>query len=429
MASASQTDPVRVLVVDDSIVFRRAISHALAEIKEVSLVGTAVNGRLALAKLKQEHVDFVVLDLEMPELDGIETLKELRKSFPQVGVVMLSGATRLAADMTLRALELGALDFLSKGTRETAHENHLALVQQLTGVIRSFNTQRTLRQLRSRLAVVQDKIRNANSLPPQLALPNQGTANEVPPERSSVSLAINPDPHPSCHLSLRSLSRIDVVVIGTSTGGPQALAQVIPALPPDLGVPVLVVQHMPAVFTASLAASLAQKSHLEVVEGTAEMQLRPNQVVVAPGGWHMVVRRVKMQNGQLNNVVDLNDAPPENSCRPSADVLFRSVSTTYAGHALAVVMTGMGSDGLLGVKALKQRGSICITQDAASCTIYGMPRAVDQAGLSDESVPLLAIGGRIAGLVKQANNRSSANLEVTGAHESGSFDSANTNRT
>jgi two-component system chemotaxis response regulator CheB len=171
-------------------------------------------------------------------------------------------------------------------------------------------------------------------------------------------------------------------------------------LPGDLSVPVLVVQHMPPVFTASLAQSLNQKSRLEVVEAQQDQQVRVGQVLIAPGGRHMIVSRVSSGSSGALVRVGLIDDPPENSCRPSVDVLFRSVALAYGRNVLAVVMTGMGEDGMRGVKALKERGCYCITQDAASCTIYGMPRAVDQANLSDESVTLKLIAPRIAALAR-----------------------------
>jgi two-component system chemotaxis response regulator CheB len=382
-----------VLVVDDTALYRKIVCDVLASIPNVVVVGAAANGRVALTRLKNEVIDFMILDLEMPDIDGLGTLREARALYPELGVVMLSGCTRIAADMTVRALELGALDFLAKGTRDSAEENRAELLRQLSVVIRSFVTQRSMRQLRSRMSAVQESIRGANSSTP----PAEGCAASTRPlpsetwsaaSEARVRAAVGAKP-----------SRIDVVAVGTSTGGPQALAELIPALPADLSVPVLVVQHMPPVFTASLAQSLNQKSRLEVVEAQQDQVVRAGQVLLAPGGRHMVVTRVSSgSNGVMR--VGIIDDPPENSCRPSVDVLFRSVALAYGRNVLAVVMTGMGEDGMRGVKALKERGCHCITQDAASCTIYGMPRAVDQASLSDESVTLKLIASRIATLVR-----------------------------
>ncbi|HLO65401.1 MAG TPA: CheB methylesterase domain-containing protein, partial [Holophaga sp.] len=192
-------------------------------------------------------------------------------------------------------------------------------------------------------------------------------------------------------------SRFDVVAIGVSTGGPNALAEVIPHLPADLGVPVLVVQHMPPFFTASLAEHLAKASRLAVSEAIEGEPVLPNHVYIAPGGKHMTVRRMGGAEGPA--IVGLNENPPENSCRPSVDVLFRSVAAQYEGNILGVVMTGMGSDGCEGVRAMKRRGCHVLTQSEDTCVVYGMPLAVDEAGLSDEQVPLPRLASRIAYLV------------------------------
>ena len=389
---------LRVLVVDYTVVYRKIVCDVLSGIPNVVVVGSAANGRIALDRLKNEAIDFMILDLEMPDLDGLATLKEARSLYPELGVVMLSGQTRLAADMTVRALELGALDFLGKGTRDSPEENRQDLLRQLSVVMRSFVTQRSMRQLRNRMSAVQESFRDPTSSVPAPDRNPRGT-----PSGRIPAITAEPQQWPSQMVRAAPVvrgARIDVVVIGTSTGGPQALAEIIPALSADLTVPVLIVQHMPPVFTASLAQSLNQRSPLEVMEAQADQSVRSGQVLIAPGGRHMVVHRVTSSNGNSSVRVGLNDDPPENSCRPSVDVLFRSVGATYGRNVLAVVMTGMGEDGMRGVKALKERGCYCITQDAASCTIYGMPRAVDQAGLSDESVPLRHIASRIAHLVR-----------------------------
>ena len=399
MSEPSMSTSLRVLVVDDTVVYRKIVCDVLSGIPNVVVVGSAANGRIALDRLKNEAIDFMILDLEMPDLDGLATLKEARSLYPELGVVMLSGQTRLAADMTVRALELGALDFLGKGTRDSPEENRQDLLRQLSVVMRSFVTQRSMRQLRNRMSAVQEAFRDPTSSAP--AAPDRNLRG-VPNGRLPATTS-EPQQRPSQVVRAAPMvrsARIDVVVIGTSTGGPQALAEIIPALSADLTVPVLIVQHMPPVFTASLAQSLNQRSPLEVMEAQADQSVRSGQVLIAPGGRHMVVHRVTSSNGNSSVRVGLNDDPPENSCRPSVDVLFRSVGATYGRNVLAVVMTGMGEDGMRGVKALKERGCYCITQDAASCTIYGMPRAVDQAGLSDESVPLRHIASRIAHLVR-----------------------------
>jgi two-component system chemotaxis response regulator CheB len=193
------------------------------------------------------------------------------------------------------------------------------------------------------------------------------------------------------------------VAIGVSTGGPNALVQLIPLLPADFPVPVLLVQHMPPMFTASLAEHLDQRSQVRVREATHGEPVLPGQVLIAPGGRHMVVRRLSdAASGETRLIAGLNDAPPENSCRPSVDVLFRSLAAHLEGNILAVVMTGMGNDGLEGVRALKRRGCACLTQSEASCVVYGMPLAVDEAGLSDEQVALERLAARIVHWVRKS---------------------------
>jgi two-component system chemotaxis response regulator CheB len=197
-------------------------------------------------------------------------------------------------------------------------------------------------------------------------------------------------------------ARIDVIGIGVSTGGPNALAELIPRLPEDLPVPVLLVQHMPPLFTASLAEQLANRSALKVREARDGEPILPGTVLIAPGGKHMVVRRRGDVEGASMAIVGLNENPPENSCRPSVDVLYRSKAAQYDGNMLAVIMTGMGSDGCEGVRAMKRRGCHCITQSEATCVVYGMPLAVDEAGLSDEQVPLAQMAQRITTLVRKS---------------------------
>jgi two-component system chemotaxis response regulator CheB len=196
-------------------------------------------------------------------------------------------------------------------------------------------------------------------------------------------------------------TRFQVVAIAVSTGGPKALQEVIPRLPADLGVPVLLVQHMPPEFTKALAETLDRCSAGQVVEATAGQWVEPGRVYLAPGGKHMVVRRAgEGTPPRASAVIGLNSSAPVNSCRPAADVLYRSLGPVYGGRVLAVVMTGMGCDGLAGVRTIKQSGGYCLTQSAGSCVVYGMPRAVDEAGLSDESAPLGRLAERITALVK-----------------------------
>lgn len=354
---------LNVLVVDDTIVYRKILSEVLESLEGVQLLGTASQGRLALARMEQTPADLVLLDVEMPEMDGLETLGHLRKRWPETDVVMVSGTNMSSAEITVQALEQGALDFIRKPEGSDPEASRQELRDKLRPLIRHIGTRRNMRA----------------PVAPKAALP---------------------PPLPSPTLSRPMLGRIEVVGIGVSTGGPNALAEVIPLLPADFPVPILVVQHMPPTFTASLAEHLDRRSHLRVCEAREGEPIQTGNVYIAPGGKHMVVRRHETGNGR-QRIIGLNENPPENSCRPSVDVLFRSMAAQYDGGIAALVMTGMGNDGCEGVRTLKRRGCHCLTQSAETCVVYGMPMAVDEAGLSDEQIPLHFLAQRLVRLVRE----------------------------
>ena len=371
-------DPrLRVLIVDDTVVYRRILSDVVEAMDGVVLVGTAPHGRLALAKLEQAPADLVLLDVEMPEMDGLEALQEIRRRHPATSVVMISGASLSSAGTTMRCLELGALDFLRKPEGSDAEASRGELKEKLRPLLRHV-------QMRVNLRGSADRDGGSAAPGPQAHV-------AVPPHSGAP-----PAPRPS--RSAPVPGRIDVVGIGVSTGGPNALAEVIPRLPADFPVPILLVQHMPPLFTDSLAEHLDQKSKVSVREARDGEPVVPGRVYIAPGGKHMVVRR--LPDGEAP-IIGLNENPLENSCRPSVDVLFRSMAAQYDGNMLAVVMTGMGTDGCEGVRAMKRRGCQCLTQGEASCIVYGMPLSVDEAGLSDEQVPLDRLADRITRLVRK----------------------------
>lgn len=324
---------------------RKILSDILATSPGVELAGAASSGELALVKIPQLKPDVVTLDIEMPGMNGLQALAEIRKLYPKLPVIMFSTLTERGAAATLEALALGATDYATKPTSSEG----LAGARQ---------------QVRAELIAKITGLR-----PPSVRLPLPASAA------------------PAHHPILR---RIDIVAIGTSTGGPNALAEVIPALPADLPVPVVVVQHMPALFTNLLAKHLDGKAKLRVREGSAGTALEPNYVWIAPGDYHMFLHRDK-------NLVrlGLNQDPPEHSCRPAVDVLFRSVARTFGPHALAVVMTGMGSDGALGAKAIRQAGGEILIQDQATSVVWGMPGAVAAAGLADQIYPLASLAPEI----------------------------------
>lgn len=372
------SDPIKALVVDDTVTYRRILTEALESTGEVAVTATAPQGRLALARMEQDPADLVLLDLEMPEMDGLETLAHLRQRFPDAAVVMISGQTSRAAEATLKALEQGALDFVRKPEGLDPEASRAELRDTLRPLIRHVRTRKNLRS-------------SAATEPPKAPKPLAVTPAPTPP----------PAPGPPARPTVLP-TRIGVVGIGVSTGGPNALGEVIPALPADFPVPILLVQHMPPGFTASLADHLAKRSKLKVREAAEGEVLEPGTVYIAPGGRHMVVRRrPASESAPEAFIVGLNDHPPENSCRPSVDVLFRSMAAQYGGELLAVVMTGMGNDGREGVRAMKRRGCHVLTQTEESCVVYGMPAAVDEAGLSDERVPLHRMAARITDLARR----------------------------
>jgi two-component system chemotaxis response regulator CheB len=356
---------LRTLVVDDTVTYRKILSEVLAEIPDAEVVGSAPSGAIALKKIAQEKIDAVLLDVYMPDMDGVETLRHIKKEFPWIAVVMVSGATTRSADTTIEALQLGAIDFIRKPDGPDAGVNFVQLKDDIQSVLRHVLLKKITAKIAVSRTVAEPKTLSSTKpvCPPSLPAP-------IPKQFS-------------------------VCVIGVSTGGPEALSKLVPAFVGPLPIPILCVQHMPPMFTKSLADSLTKKSKIKVVEAAENDPVSPGTMYIAPGGHHMVVRQ---KEGKV--VIGINDEPPENSCRPSVDVLFRSIASVYGDKGvLGVVLTGMGNDGCNGVRALKRRGCYCITQNEQSCVVYGMPRAVDEAGLSNKSLPLEAIAGEIESLV------------------------------
>jgi two-component system chemotaxis response regulator CheB len=362
--------PLRVMVVDDTVTYRRILSDVIEGIGDAEVVATAPQGRLALARLEQGPVDMVLLDLEMPEMDGLEALGHIRKLYPDISVVMISGQNARAAEATIQALEQGALDFVRKPEGNDPEASRRELKETLKPLLRHVRMRRNLR---------------AESPTPPVTAPKVMTLPHPTPPSVVSAPRIAPIP-----------ARFEVLGVGVSTGGPNALGDFIPALPANFPLPILLVQHMPAGFTVSLAEHLDKRSKLRVREASEGETIHPGNVYIAPGGRHMVVRRRPATESEPEAlIVGINENPPENSCRPSVDVLFRSMAAQYDGGILSVIMTGMGNDGCEGVRALKRRGCHCLSQSADSCVVYGMPLAVDEAGLSDERVPLAALAYRV----------------------------------
>ncbi len=353
---------LRVLAVDDTVVYRKIISDVIEEIPGVELAGVAHNGKIALAKVEQLRPDILTLDIEMPVMNGLETLEKLKKSHPNIGVIMLSTLTSEHSEITMQALSLGAFDFILKPQNaQNLAAGKREIRQALEPMLRAY--------ARSQ------RITN----PQQNTLPKRTITPQIRPLSKTIPSTV-PKKKPG------------IVAIGVSTGGPKALDQVLPQLPGNIGVPILIVQHMPPIFTKSLAASLNKKCALRVKEATDREPVQANTVYIAPGGKQM--RLVAAADGQ-NRLIQITNDPPENSCRPSVDYLFRSIGDYYVGRATAVIMTGMGSDGTLGLGILKEKGTHIIAQNEASCVVYGMPKAPIELGYADVIAPLNSIANEI----------------------------------
>ncbi len=341
---------IRVLIVDDSAIIRRAVSDELALDPEIEIAGTAPNGQIALAKMTQVNPDFVLLDVEMPVLDGLKTLAELKKTHRRIPVMMFSSLTERGADATLDALMLGAAGYFTKPNSGGIEESRRIIREQLLPQIKAICAANLVKSTPARPAVI------PVSLPPR-------------PAPSGV---------------------VDVVAIGVSTGGPNALMELFRNLPANLPVPILIVQHMPPVFTKQLAHRLSANSKIVVEEATSGTFLEQGRAWIAPGDNHMTVVRQG-----LRQMLVLDKEPQENSCRPAVDPLFRSVAKVFGGQTLAIVMTGMGSDGLRGCEAIKAAGGRVLVQDEATSVVWGMPGIVSRAGLADKVLPLALIGPEI----------------------------------
>lgn len=394
--------PIRVLVVDDSAVARRLVSEALCSDAAIEVAGTASNGRLALQKLFQfkPQVDAVTLDVEMPEMDGLQTLVELRRYWPHLPVIMFSAITERGAAATLDAIARGANDYVCKPTSaESLGEARRRVADDLCPRVKAFAAEQLARMQPLPAPVGLQAPASGSPGPQQTPAASQVAQPGAPAPFRTRPARLAPAPpqvveQPSVITRLRAASRPtsrpEVLLIGVSTGGPNALAELIPALPADFPLPVLVTQHMPPVFTRLLADRLDAASQLEVRECQGDEKLRPGYVYIAKGDYHM-----KVKGSRTDPRLYLDQAPPENSCRPAVDAMFRSAVELWGGGAIAVILTGMGQDGLKGCQLLRDAGGQTIAQDQATSVIWGMPGAVVRAGLADRILPLKKIASEL----------------------------------
>ena len=347
---------IKVLIVDDSVVIRKIVSSVLSEDPDLEVVGTAANGKIALQKIHQLNPDILTLDVEMPVMDGLETLSEAKKIDADLPIIMFSSFTERAGKKTIEALMLGAFDYVTKPSNSLG------------------------------ISVTNKKIQD--ELIPKI--------KEFCFKKSAVNVSSNIPPkvtNPIINVS--SSKKIDILAIGASTGGPNALAKLLPTFSNDFPVPIVIVQHMPSFFTKLLAKQLSEKSHVDVFEAKSGDKLYPGKAWIAPGEHHMIIEK------KIDGIyILLNQEPKENSCRPSIDPLFKSISKVYEAKALSIILTGMGQDGLFGCQYIKEAGGQVIVQDKNSSIVWGMPGVVSNAGLADQILPLNKIGETVISKVK-----------------------------
>lgn len=348
-APVRQPAAVRVLLVDDSATVRNLLSKVLSEAPGIEVIGTAENGQAGVAAVARRLPDLVVLDVEMPVMDGIAALREIRRAHPRLPVIMFSSLTEKGARATLDALMAGANDYVTKPTGGPAEV-----------------AERIRRDLVDRIKALAGRHRQVT---PEAA---PSAALHAPPQRPQQA------------------ARVKGIVVGVSTGGPTALAELLPHFAAQAGVPILIVQHMPAFFTAQLAERLTRLIGCDVREAVHGQHLAATGLLLAPGGKHLEV----VQDNAFGRI-RLTEAAPENSCRPAADVLFRTAAAVWGKGTLGIVLTGMGRDGLAGSRAIVDAGGSVLVQDEFTSVVWGMPGEVARAGLADAILPLAQLGAEV----------------------------------
>lgn len=379
---------VKVLVVDDSAIYRMIVANAMAKLSDVTLVGRCKDGKEALDAIRLFRPDLVTLDVEMPIMDGLTTLREIRNlsktedAFRTVRVVLLSALTKKGTDTTIQGLNEGALDCIPKPEEGDIDRNREVLAEHL---------QKTVDIVRTQL---NQGNRSSTPQPHPLAQTTVHSTRHHSPIASSPAQPVASIPPARVEFTRRSITmsqRPEAIVIGVSTGGPAALSVMLPELCKRTHLPILIVQHMPAGFTKSLAESLSRKCSRPVVEATDGQLVESSIIYIAPGGRHM-----QLKSSGTSRTIELTDAPAENGCRPAVDVLFRSAAQVYGGKCIAIILTGMGSDGTLGAKPLKALGVPVLVQDKESSVVWGMPGSAVEAGVADDIQPLMSIPEAVA---------------------------------
>lgn len=384
-----EVQDIRVLIVDDSALMRNLISRVVEQSPGLTVVGKAMNGQFALESIPVCKPDIIVLDIEMPVMNGLQFLEERKKARIDIPVVMLSSLTTEGASVTMRCLELGASDFLTKpggpsgGDLTTALARLPVLLQSYGGAyVRAKNTAVIANRTPSMYSRALDGLQSTSG--------RIGKSKDV---LNNVVFPSKPVKEKAVITPLRDSGKIEIIAIGISTGGPNALREVFRDISPEVKQPILVVQHMPAGFTAEFANSLNSICPLEVKEAQDGDILKPGRILIAPGNYHIYVERKK-----LAVVVRLSDGPQRNGHRPSADVLFESVAAVYQNNALGVIMTGMGNDGAVQLAEMRRQGAWTLGQDEESSVVYGMPKVAWEMGGVQKQVSLHDMAKEISAL-------------------------------
>lgn len=384
---------IRVLVCDDSALMRKLIKEIIESDPTLQVVATAPNGLFALKKIPIEKPDIIILDIEMPEMNGLEFLAACKKQKITIPVIVLSSLVKRGAKVTIQALELGAKDFLMKPSGSISHDIG-KVSEELCRLIHIYAEKNLLssnidfREELDKPVVCTTSVAAKDN--PESSFMASAQKSWVKDQKADHEKYMKRNNLPEV-VSLRPRhGKVEIVVIGISTGGPVALRTILPKIPANFPKPILIVQHMPEDFTKEFADSLNAICPLNVVEAKEGDLVRPGRILIAPGNKHMELRRM-----ELASIVSLNSNPPENGHRPSVDVLFRSANKFYGSSVLAVIMTGMGRDGAKEMGYLYNSGAYTLAQDQNSCVVYGMPRVAVESGYADEVLPLEKIPERI----------------------------------
>ncbi|MBF0544821.1 MAG: chemotaxis-specific protein-glutamate methyltransferase CheB [Candidatus Riflebacteria bacterium] len=370
---------LKVLVVEDSSVFRRIIINVLSGIPNVEVIGSAMNGQMALKKIQLCAPDLITLDLSMPEMDGFQFLDAIKRISPSPAVIVISASTNISEKLTLKAFEKGVLEFISKNFSGGIERTKEELFKLLSPLIQAFQRRLEIR-----------KVLSSTKISPKSPYYQQSTTGREKPKVPPGSVAER-------MRRIESTCRAEMLLIGVSTGGPTALATLLPMIPKDINIPIFIVQHMPSSFTQLLAENLNAKCQIRIKQAVHREIAKPNYAYIAPGGQHLGLT----ENYNKEIVMEISDDPPENNCKPAVDYLFRSAAKAFPGKSVVVILTGMGHDGTAGLKLLKEKKCYAIAQDEESCVVFGMPKAAIDASLVDEVLPLDLIANEVYNFVKK----------------------------